>query len=153
MWELLVVTVGKLSDQGFRQSAERYAAMVGGEWKVKLDSVAASRNRDVAARVKEEGEALLRRVPKGGTVVALDPDGEVMDSPAFGRMLGSLKDAGRKPAFLVGGAHGLHRGVLEAAHRRVSLSKMTLPHELATVVLLEQIFRAGALYAGKPYAK
>lgn len=153
MWELVVITVGRLADQGFRQSAERYAAMVGGEWKVRLDWVAASKSRNVAARVKEEGEALLRRVPKGGTVIALDPDGEAMDSPAFGRMLGSLKDAGRKPVFLIGGAHGLHRDVLEAAHRRVSLSKMTLPHELATVVLLEQVFRAGALYAGKPYAK
>jgi 23S rRNA (pseudouridine1915-N3)-methyltransferase len=153
MWELVVITVGKLADQGFRQSAERYAAMVGGEWKVKLDWVPAGKSRDVGARVKEEGDALLRRVPKGGTVIALDPGGEAMDSPAFGRMLGSLKDAGRKPAFLVGGAHGLHRGVLEAAHRKVSLSTMTLPHELATVVLLEQIFRAGALYSGKPYAK
>jgi len=152
MWELVVITVGRLSDQGFRQNAERYQAMACGEWRVRLDSVAAGRGREVTARVKEEGEALLRRVPKGSTLVALDPAGEELDSPGFGRMLGMLKDRGQRPVFLIGGAHGLDGRVLEAAHRRVSLSRMTLPHELAAVVLLEQIYRASALYAGKPYA-
>jgi len=68
-------------------------------------------------------------------------------------LLAGLKDSGKRPAFLLGGAHGLDGSVLRAAGRRLSLSKLTLPHELAAVVLLEQIYRASALYAGKAYAK
>ena len=153
MWELVVVTVGKLSDQGFRSGAERYAAMMCGEWRVRLEAVPASRSRDVTTRVKEEGEALLKRVPKDSVALALDPSGEALDSPGFGRLLAGLKDSGKRPAFLLGGAHGLDGSVLRAAGRRLSLSKLTLPHELAAVVLLEQIYRASALYAGKAYAK
>lgn len=153
MWELVVINVGKLADQGFRRGAERYAAMMCGEWRVRLEAVPASRNRVVTARVKEEGEALLRRVPKGSTAIALDSSGESLDSHGFGQMLAQLKDSGRKPAFLLGGAHGLDRSVLDAAGKRLSLSRLTLPHELAVVVLLEQIYRASALYAGKAYAK
>lgn len=153
MWELVVVTVGKLADQGFRHSAERYAAMTCGEWKVRLESVPASSQRAIAARMKEEGSALLRRVPKGSMAFALDPAGEHLDSREFGRVLAGLKDSGRRPAFLLGGAHGLDGSVLEAAGRRLSLSRLTFPHELAAVVLLEQIYRASALYAGKAYAK
>jgi len=153
MWELVVVTVGKLADQRFRQSAERYLEMVCGEWTVWLESVPASRQGTIAARVKEEGVALLRRIPKGSVAIALDAAGEALDSHEFGRMLAGLKDSGRRPAFLLGGAHGLDRSVLETAGKRISLSRMTFPHELAAVVLLEQIYRASALYAGKAYAK
>jgi len=153
MWELVVVTVGKLADQRFRQSAERYVGMACGEWTVRLESVPASRQGTIAARVKEEGAALLRRMPKGSVAIALDPAGETLDSHEFGRMLAGLKDSGRRPAFLLGGAHGLDESVLAAAGKRISLSRLTLPHELAAVVLLEQIYRASALYAGKAYAK
>jgi 23S rRNA (pseudouridine1915-N3)-methyltransferase len=76
-----------------------------------------------------------------------------MDSEAFARFLGGRKDAGQPVTFVVGGPHGLDAGVLKAASRRVSLSAMTLPHELATLVLMEQIFRAYAACAGKAYAK
>ncbi len=153
MWELVVITVGKFSDQGFRQSADRYALMSGGEWKVRLAPVGASKKKDPNACRQEEGDALLKRVPKGCITVALDAAGEELDSPAFGRLLGRWKDSGQRVAFLVGGAHGLHESVLRPAKLRLSLSRMTLPHELAAVVLLEQIYRASALYAGKAYAK
>jgi 23S rRNA (pseudouridine1915-N3)-methyltransferase len=153
MWELVVVTVGRLADHRFRQSAERYREMACGEWAVRLESVTASRRGTVAAKVKEEGAALLRRIPKGSFAIALDSAGEALDSREFGLMLAGLKDSGRRPAFLLGGAHGLDGSVLAASGKRISLSRMTFPHELAAVVLLEQIYRASALYAGKAYAK
>lgn len=148
-----MVTVGKMADEAFRRGTERYATMVGAGWRVRVESVAASRRKDPAARRKEEGEALRRRIPKGAEAVALHPAGEELSSAQFARYLGGLKDAGRKVVFLVGGAHGLDGETLGACDRALSLSKMTFPHELATLVLMEQIYRAHAHYAGKTYAK
>lgn len=153
MWELTVITVGKVSDEGLRRGVDRYAAMTGGEWRVRLEHVPASRGKAPAPCRRQEGLALLGRLPKESYAIALDPAGETMDSPAFARALGTLKDSGRPVAFLVGGAHGLDPSVLQASHRRLSLSEMTLPHEMATLVLMEQIYRAYARYSGRAYAK
>jgi 23S rRNA (pseudouridine1915-N3)-methyltransferase len=153
MWDLVVITVGRPSDQAFRHSAERYASMVAGEWRVRLEAVPASRKGEPGARKREEGGSILRRVPKDGAAIALGEGGKMLDSCAFGGLLGGLKDSGRRAVFLVGGARGLDKSVTDAAWFNLSLSRMTLPHELAAVVLLEQIYRASALYAGKAYAK
>jgi len=102
---------------------------------------------------REEGETLLKSAAGRSPVIALDERGEKLDSGAFASLLAKLKDAGKRPAFLVGGAFGIHESTLEASDRRVSLSPMTLPHELAAAVLTEQIYRAYAQYAGRPYSK
>lgn len=153
MWEILVVHVGKLADERFREGAERYASMIGGEWRVRTDFVPASRRREPALCRRDEGEALLRRVPKESFPIALDQHGRRLTSEAFSDMLLSLKDSGKRPVFLVGGAHGLDRAVLAAARQTLSLSDMTFPHELATLVLMEQIYRAHARCTGRAYAK
>lgn len=152
MWEILVVYVGRLTEDGFRRGIERYASMPSGEWRVRLESVPASKLREPEARRREETRAALAKVPKDRTPLALDDSGEPLDSPAFGRLLADQKDRGRRLAFLVGGAHGLDRDQIGGL-RRISLSPMTLPHELATLVLVEQIYRASCAYIGKPYAK
>ena len=152
MWELLVIHVGRVADEGFRKGIDRYASMMGGGWRVRDEAVPGSRRKEPSASRREETRALLNRVPKESAVIALDQSGERMDSPAFGRLLASHKDRGRRITFLVGGAHGLDREALGPV-RRLSLSDMTLPHELAELVLLEQIYRANAAYVGKAYAK
>lgn len=147
-----MIHVGRLTEDGFKRGVERYASMLPPGWKLRLDSVAAGKQATVAARRAAETEALLSRVPKGTVAVALDPAGERMDSPAFGRWLAGLKDRGQRVAFLVGGAHGFDPG-RTAGLKRLSLSEMTLPHELATTVLAEQVYRASCAYIGKAYAK
>ena len=152
MWEIWVIHVGRIADQGFRRGIERYASMLSSGWRVHLESVPTSRRTEPAAVRTEETHALLGRVPEGSLAIALDPGGERMDSPAFARLLGANKDRGRRMAFLVGGANGLDRSQLGET-RRLSLSDLTYPHELAALVLLEQIYRANTRYAGKAYAK
>ena len=147
-----MIHVGRLTEDGFRRGVERYASMPSGGWRVRLEPVPASKRREPAARRREETRALLSKVPKGFTPIALDGTGERLDSPAFGRLLADQKDRGQRVAFLVGGAHGLGREEIGGL-RRLSLSQMTLPHELATLVLTEQIYRASCAYIGKPYAK
>jgi len=153
MWEIAVLHVGRISDKSLRAGIERYASMIGGGWRVSLSAVSASRRKEPSAVRKEEGLNLLRRAPRNSTLIALDASGEAMDSPAFARMMGTLKDSGRRVAFLVGGAFGLDDTVLSRVDCRVSLSRMTYPHEMAALMLMEQIYRAHAAYLGKAYAK
>ena len=152
MWEILVIHVGRVADEGMRRGIERYASMVGGGWRIREEIVPDSRRKESSARRLEETRALLRRVPKESVAIAVDQAGERMDSPAFTRLLASHKDRGQRLAFLVGGAYGLDPKELGGT-RRLSLSDMTYPHELATLMLMEQIYRANASCVGKAYAK
>lgn len=152
MWEIRVVSVGKPKEPAARAWTDQLAVRVGGEWRLRLDSVDGSKKAEPAARRREETAALLARAPGGAEVVALDPKGEAMDTMKFSNFLGKHKDAGRPVCFLVGGAHGFDSAGLGGT-KRLSLSPMTMAHELALVVLCEQIYRAWAHRTGRPYAK
>ncbi len=107
------------------------------------------------ARVREaESRRLIERVPAGYEVVALTRDGDAWSSTRLARHLESLAVAARPGvAFLIGGALGIDDAVLARADRRLSLSPFTLPHELARLVLTEQLYRAGTIVRGEPYHK
>jgi 23S rRNA (pseudouridine1915-N3)-methyltransferase len=99
--------------------------------------------------VREE-EQVSRRIPERAFVSLLDADGEEMDSIAFSRFLEARRQAGRDVCFVLGGPFG-HRSDDARVDHRLSLGRMTLPHQLARVVLLEQLFRAHKILAGEPY--
>ena len=99
-----------------------------------------------------EARLLLRAVPKGAAVCALDERGRMLSSPEFAGLLGRWRDAGRPAAaFLVGGADGLEAGLRARADAVVSFGPMVWPHMLARVMLAEQLYRAAAILAGTPY--
>lgn len=152
VWEICLVTVGRIKDPGAAALAETYSKRVGGEWRLALSSVPASKRSDAAARRREETQALLSRVPKGAKAIALDPDGASFDTARFSSLLGGMKDRGEGACFLVGGAYGLDKAALKGA-MTLSLSPMTMAHELAAAVLCEQIYRAFTLKTGRPYSK
>ncbi len=95
-----------------------------------------------------EPEKLARRVPDKGYLVLLDNEGTQYSSVAFSGFLEQRRASGLDLCFVVGGAYGIE---LERADARLSLGPMTLPHQLARVVLLEQIYRGHAILAGAPY--
>ena len=101
-----------------------------------------------------EAGRLLGRVPEGFDVVALTREGRRMSSRGLARYLEAL-GLHRRPgvAFLVGGPHGLADSVLARADHRLSLSAMSLPRDMARLLLAEQIYRAGTLIRGQPYHK
>lgn len=102
----------------------------------------------------EEGGRLLARVPTGFERVALHRGGRSWSSERFAEYLGQLGvQASPGVAFLIGGAFGLPDELLRGVHHTVSLSACTLPHELARLVLVEQIYRAGTILRGEPYHK
>ena len=153
MWEILLLHVGRISDEGIGRTVERYVKMVGGEWRFRVEPVRASRKKEPQACKAEEAGFLARRIPKGCLAVALDPGGRTMDSDGFAGLLRRQKDAGKRVAFLVGGPHGLGREALDLAEIQLSLSPMTFTHDMATLVLAEQVYRAFAHCTGRAYSK
>jgi len=95
-----------------------------------------------------DGERVGARLAERDFVSLLASEGASYDSQAFARFIGERRTSGRDLAFVIGGAHGL---ALERADHRLSLGALTLPHQLARVVLLEQLYRAHKIIAGEPY--
>ena len=135
---------------------EEYERRAGRYWNLDVVSVRASRQggAEVDEVRRTESERLLERVPDGWEMVALTRTGDAWPSERLAEYLSTLASAGAAgTAFLVGGAFGLSDQVVTGARHRLSLSPMTLPHELARLVLAEQLYRAGTIVRGEPYHK
>jgi len=139
--QVTILAVGKLRDRSVAALCEDYLKR-------------ARRHLPVQIVECRNDAELLRRLPVEGQVVLLDADGRVYDSPGFARWLGQQMTYGRADlAFVVGGAAGLSDAVRERGDAALSLGPMTLPHRLARVVLVEQIYRALSILRGEPYHK
>ena len=113
---------------------------------------AAIHDYEERARRKREGERLANAVG-GAQVIACDVSGRRVSSPEFAAWVQRLRESASDVAFVIGGAHGLADDLTERAAARVSFSSWTLPHELARLVLAEQLYRAGTIVRGEPYHK
>jgi len=102
---------------------------------------------------RREGEALLAKLKPESWLVALDERGTLLDSVELARLVATARDAGRELVFAIGGDEGLDTPVRERAWKVLALSRMTLPHRLARLVLLEQLYRAFSMLRGEPYHK
>jgi 23S rRNA (pseudouridine1915-N3)-methyltransferase len=121
-------------------------------WEVKGESARSTPPDTVRRR---EGERLRARLAPGTMVVACEEGGTAMTSPQFSRWLQHERErgGGRDVAFLIGGAFGLAEELVRGAATRLALAPWTLPHELARLVLAEQLYRAGTIVRGEPYHK
>ena len=139
--KVAVVAVGKIRERDLRAVADDYKKRI--QRYVRFDEV------EVASDA-----ALERAMPAGATIVALEPDGDALTSPAFAKKLEGWGSRGKGDvAFVIGGAEGIPETLVRRANARLSLSKLTLPHRLARVVLFEQIYRAFTILRGEPYAR
>jgi len=103
--------------------------------------------------MKKEGQRIIAALGESSYTVVLADNGRQMTSHEFSRFIERLMDQGRKNvSFVVGGAYGLHRDVYDRADLVLSLSAMTLPHDLARLVLYEQVYRAFTIMRGEPYS-
>jgi 23S rRNA (pseudouridine1915-N3)-methyltransferase len=138
---VVVISVGRLRAP-YADDVAHYAKLLGRY--VRLEQVE-MRERPSPA---ETSAGLSGRLPRDAFVSLLDADGERYDSLGFADFIEARRASGRDLAFVIGGAHGLS---LPQADQRLSLGAMTLPHQLAWVVLLEQLYRAHKILAGEPY--
>ena len=155
-----VLCVGKLKEKPYRQMADEYIRRLGRYGKFEeieipdLPEPAASSPALEEQIRTREGEALLSRIRPGDRVIALTIPGRKMDSPALAAHLSALRTGGTSRfVFVVGGSLGLGKNVLERADEELSMSDMTFPHQLARVMLLEQLYRAEMIASGAKYHK
>jgi 23S rRNA (pseudouridine1915-N3)-methyltransferase len=150
---ITIVCVGRLRGSPFADDVAHYERLLSRHARLETREVResgadASRRAESLAR---EGEAILARIPSGTFLSVLDREGEALTSTSLADWLEQRRQAGRDLCFVVGGAFGLDSSVPERAEQRLSLGPLTLPHLLARVVLLEQLFRAHKILAREPY--
>ena len=147
-----VASVGKDRSGLFLPAVDEYAGRLQHYCRFSLVEKSPSSHTGQRAR-DEEGERLLALKQPRDWLVALDERGLSWSSPELAGFLGKAQQAGADLLFVVGGDEGLSSAVREKAQVTLALSKMTLPHRLARVVLLEQVYRAFTLLRGEPYHK
>jgi len=150
-----VVAVGRVRDPGLSAACEDYAERTRHYAKLEIHEVpdGTRRSKSREAVLRGEAEALGRAVPQAARLVALSRSGRQLDSRGFAAALDRWRQAGRDLAFLVGGAYGLHEELQRRCDEVIRLSDLTLPHDLARLVLLEQIYRGNTILRGEPYHK
>jgi 23S rRNA (pseudouridine1915-N3)-methyltransferase len=151
--EIVVAAVGKLRPY-YREAAEDYAGRLKRYITLHEREVReASRAPTPAAQLADEAKRLEAKVPAGATVIALTRDGSAWSSRDLAAQVDRWLLASRPVALVIGGSNGLDTSLLARAESRWSLGPLTLPHELARVVVLEQLYRAFTILRGEPYHK
>lgn len=160
MLSIQILCVGKLKEQWWRDACAEYAKRLAAFCKFRIDEVDEARvpERASAAQIdealREEGRRLLDRIPGGSRAAALCIEGRELSSPALAAWMESAAVSGSSSlTFIIGGSWGLSPEVKQRCSSRISMSPMTFPHQLARVMLCEQIYRACQINAGGKYHK
>ena len=154
-----IVCVGRLREKFFAAAAEEYEKRLSRYGKTEiielpdLPEPANASDADRAQVMEKEGQSILSRLKPADHVIALCIDGPQLSSEAFASRLSDLEMQGKRIVFVIGGSLGLSAAVVKRADEKLSLSKMTFPHQLARVLLLEQIYRGCKINAGERYHK
>ena len=157
---MTLITVGKMKEKPYRMMAGEYLKRLSRYGKVEEIELPdlpepANSSPAIEAQIKEkEGESILARIKPSDYVIAMTIPGKQWDSPGLSRHVDDLLNRGNSNlVFLIGGSLGLSDQVIARADEEMSMSKMTFPHQLARVMLLEQLYRAMKIRAGERYHK
>ena len=159
MLELKVIAIGKLKERFLSEGCAEYQKRLGAFCRFTLHELPEARLSDHPSQAEihkaldEEGEKILDKA-KGSYLVALCIEGEMLSSVQLSEKLEWLAGTGKSSvSFAIGSSFGLSDRVKEAAGMRISMSRMTFPHQLARLMLLEQLYRACSISAGSKYHK
>ncbi len=145
-----VIAVGRLKSGPETALAQQFLTRL--TWPISIREVEEKKKLPPAALRKREGELLLSACAKATAIIALDEQGQSLSSRDFAERLRRWRDDGEAEiAFIIGGADGLDKAVLDRASLVLSLGPMTWPHLLVRVLLAEQLYRAASILAGHPY--
>ncbi len=146
-----IISVGKLSAE-FAKIAEKYEKMI--RWQLKCSEISYSQKLPPNQVKPFEAKLITDCLTNGAYKIALDRNGALLDSFRFSELINkALTDNARGVEFIIGGASGIDAQIIKAVTISISLSPMTFPHQMAKIILLEQIYRCQAILANHPYHK
>lgn len=158
--KITLITVGKIKEKYFTDAISEYSKRLSRYCKMDIVEVPDEKTPDGASETLEtqikdkEGEKILAKIPDGAYVVALAIEGKMLDSEELADKMEKWNVSGiSHVVFVIGGSLGLSAKVLNRADFKLSFSKMTFPHQLMRVILLEQIYRSFRIRNNEPYHK
>ena len=158
--KITILSVGKIKEKFYTEAINEYSKRLSRYCKLEIVQVAdektAENCSDAEADMvkKKEGDRLLSKIPEDAYVITLEINGKQIDSVELAEKINQLGISGKSHiAFIIGGSLGLHKSVSDRADYKLSFSKMTFPHQLFRVMLLEQIYRAFRIMKNEPYHK
>ncbi len=148
---VLISAIGKIHNQDPEQQIiSEYRKRF--SWKLQISELVDKKSLDGITRQQQESRLILQTVPKNYFLIALDENGQNLNSEEFAKYLSSLQVLGKSClAFTIGGAYGHSKELLIKADYKLALGKMTMSHKLVRVVLVEQLYRAHSIISGHPY--
>ena len=156
---ITVICVGKIKEKFFTDAISEYLKRLSRFAKTQVIEVKDEKNPENASQkeceqiLEKEGEAILSKIPKGSYVISLCIEGEQLSSPALADKIKYLSMEHSHITFIIGGSLGLLEKIKKLSGLRLSFGKITLPHQLMRVVLLEQIYRSFKILANESYHK
>lgn len=160
MFSITLICMGKLKEKFYLSAAAEYDKRLKGYCAFQLLELPEHRLPDdpspaeIQAGLEKEADLILSKIPKGTWLCVLTPEGKIISSEELAGKIRDVKNGGKSSAcFLIGSSFGMAQRVKERADFRLSMGKMTFPHHLARIMVLEQLYRAEAIQAGSKYHK
>ena len=160
MFDVTLIVMGKLKEKFYLSAAAEYEKRLRGYCSFKIIELPEHRlpedpsPAEIQTGLDKEAELIFSKVPKGAWLCIFTPEGKLLSSEEFAGKLKDVKNSGKSSAcFLIGSSFGISQRVKDKADFKLSMGKMTFPHHLARIMVLEQIYRAEAIQAGSKYHK
>ena len=160
MFDITLIVMGKLKEKFYLSAAAEYEKRLKGYCSFKIIELPEHRlpedpsPAEIQAGLDKEAELIFQKVPKGAWLCIFTPEGKILSSEEFAGKLKEVKNMGKSSAcFLIGSSFGISQKIKDKADFKLSMGKMTFPHHLARIMVLEQIYRAEAIQAGSKYHK
>lgn len=159
MINLTVIAVGKLKEKYLRDGCGEYIKRLGAFSKVNIVEIDEEKigdnpsNAQIKTVIEKEGQRIIKKIPKSSAVITLCIEGKEYSSPDFSKLIENISMNNSSICFIIGGSFGLSDEVKSLSSSKLSFGKMTLPHQLARMVLLEQIYRAFSISNNSKYHK
>ena len=160
MFDITLIAMGKLKEKFYLSAAEEYQKRLKGYCSFKIVELPEHRlpedpsPAEIQTGLDKEADMIFAKIPKNSWLCIFTPEGRILSSEEFAGKLKDVKNSGKSSAcFLIGSSFGISQKVKDKADFRLSMGKMTFPHHLARIMVLEQIYRAEAIQAGSKYHK
>ena len=156
MFKIKIIALGKFKEQAYKELEAEYLKRLSPFAKIKvieLPEIGYGKNQEVEKIKEQEAEKIIKQLPQDGIVILLEEKGALRGSKDFSIFLERTGGLGKELVFVIGSGIGLHSSLKSYSNYSISLSPLTFPHNMARVILEEQIYRACTILAGKEYHK